>query len=257
MHATFKDIAKSDNPFIIEDFRSLRVGQIKEVINVWIYDKMNGVVQSGPFIGMKLSHQEIWRDGNLGTQILGCYEQELHRTIETEIRRLNLIALPAVVNVGCANGYYAVGMACRVPRATVFIIDTLEAMDVAQEAAAANGRVLISQAKLSRVFERPDLVICDCEGDEIHYLDPAIYPALIRSAIIVECHDFKDVHNTQILADRFYSTHAILEVRTGERNPAQFPFLQTWHQTLQWLAVDEGRPCSMRWLVMRPMATSQ
>ncbi len=91
---------------------------LKTDLNKWIHRKTNGVVQSGPFAGMKLSQNEVWKDGNLGTKLLGCYEKELHGFIEDEIKRLS--NRPSrIVDIGCAEGFYSVGLALRLLAVTL------------------------------------------------------------------------------------------------------------------------------------------
>lgn len=253
MLAKLEPPPSTDSPFTFDDQHfGLSVSVIKKRINDWLYDKMNGVVQSGPFIGMKLGCDETWKDGSLGNKILGCYEQELHHCIEYEIQRLEQLIRPKIVNIGSAEGYYAVGFAGRLRNAEVWVIDTDEALEVSGEAARANG-VRLWAGTLDQVLSKPDLVICDCEGAETGYLDKTRFPDLAKANIIVECHDFSDRPTTQVIADRFTNTHCVMQVLSGARNPAQFEFMQKWHQTVQWIAMDEGRPCTMRWLIMRPL----
>lgn len=242
----------TNSPFDFDDHSGLTVPVIKKRISDWLYDKMNGVVQSGPFTGMKLGHDETWKDGNLGNKILGCYEQELHHCIEYEIQRLGQLDNPKIVDIGSAEGYYAVGFAGRIRSAKVWVVDTDESLEISGEAARANG-VRLFAGTLEQTFSKPDLVICDCEGAEIDYLDKAKFPDLAKATVIVECHDFSDRPVAQVIADRFVDSHFVMQIISGARNPAQFEFMQKWNQTVQWIAMDEGRPCTMRWLVMRPL----
>lgn len=254
--ATFCSPTMMVGPFgMSDDHLKFSVPQIKQKITDWLYDRMNGVVQSGPFVGMKVPYSKAWRDDSLGTQVLGCYEQELHPFIEDEIRRLLELPHPKIVDIGCAGGYYAVGMACRVSTASVWIIDSNpDAVEIALEAGVANGRVLVANRTVPETLADADLVISDCEGAERKYMDPFAYPSLTQSSIIVECHEFADERRgtTQLLCERFNETHVMAQVLCGPRNPTQHEVLRPWHQTTQWLAVDEGRPATMAWLVMRP-----
>ena len=52
-------------------------------------------------------------------KLIGSYEEEVHLIIEEIIRRRYSI----VVNIGCAEGYYAVGFALRIPDAIVYAFD--------------------------------------------------------------------------------------------------------------------------------------
>src|SRR5262245_42398473 len=98
--------------------------EAKKKINAWIAHHSNCLVMEGPFKGMGILPLEAWQDGSYGTKLLGCYEAELHGCIEREIARLNEIDCPVILNIGSAEGYYAVGMAMRLSHATVYMIDT-------------------------------------------------------------------------------------------------------------------------------------
>ena len=74
-------------------------------------------VWSGPFKGMDFLPQST--HGCHIAKLLGCYEQPLQPFIEQAIRA----AYPVVLNIGCAEGYYAVGMARRMPATRVHAFD--------------------------------------------------------------------------------------------------------------------------------------
>jgi len=231
----------------------------KLYINGLIYNSVKGVVITGPFKGMQLLEEVAWVDGNLGTKVLGCYEQELHGLLEEEIARLKSLDRPAnILDIGCSEGYYAVGMALRLPDANVLAIDQSEdALRITQLAAEAN-EVSITTEK-DFVFDdnfntgyRPDFVICDCEGGEMYYLDPVKFPGLKETTILLECHDVKDRPVTNTMADRFDETHNIYVLTEGARDPNRFELLMQLPSLMRWLAISEGRPCMMHWLLMRP-----
>jgi SAM-dependent methyltransferase len=224
----------------------------KNYVSALILNLSNGKVMSGPFQGMQLTPEVSWPDGNNGTKALGCYEQELHKFIEEEIELLRYMPHPTIVDIGCSEGYYAVGLARRLPKATVWAFDiSKDALRITEHAAVLNEVKVVVDGRLAAAMEFPDLVISDCEGAELDYLDPAKFPGLENSSIIVECHDFgKPV--TDELKQRFALTHHIEQVLEGARDPNQFEFLRGLPSIIRWLAVSEGRPCMMWWLLMRP-----
>ncbi len=228
---------------------------LKSQINDWLFEATKGVVQSGPFEGIKLLPKEGWEDGNLGVMLLGCYEKELHDPIEKEIKRLSGVHRAQVVDVGCAEGYYAIGMKKRLPFADVWALDISEtAMQVCEENAALNEVELLTSESIDRAFKKPDLVIMDVEAAELFYLDLEKYPALKNATIIVECHDYDlsgEISGPMI--QRFLPTHDILCMREGARDPNEFTMLHRFHSDTRWIAVSEGRPCMMHWLYMRPI----
>ena len=76
-------------------------------------------VQSGPFKGIMIIPQYMWGDGDTAAKLLGVYEDELHDFIESAIAQKPDI----VINVGCAEGYYSIGLASRLPTTTVTAVD--------------------------------------------------------------------------------------------------------------------------------------
>jgi hypothetical protein len=213
-----------------------------------------GTVVSGPFAGMKLLPEASWGDGDLSPKLLGCYEAELHPSIAKAVSRLPDV----IVNLGCAEGYYAVGMARLLPHASVFAFDTSEqGQDICRRAAAANEvgeRVRVAGTcdgeQLCRILTQPrrHLLIVDCEGAELELLDPVRVPEILQCDMIVECHDFVKQGITQALIDRFSPSHDIENIMEGARDPNQFASLRGWRSMDRWLAVNEGRPMTMNWL---------
>lgn len=233
----------------------------KEYLNTFIFKETKGLVQSGPFKGMLLLDEVSWSDGNLGTKVLGCYEQELHEAIEHEITRLAKLDRPAIIlDIGCSEGYYAVGLARMLPTAEITAVDSSEdALRITLETADAN-HVLLHDL-ITELFGpdfnvgySPDLVICDCEGAEIDYLDLEKFPGLKQATILVECHDAGDHLVTDPLGKRFGDTHDVYIIFEGPRNPNDFEMLRPMQSLMRWLAVSEGRPTMMHWLFMRPKA---
>jgi hypothetical protein len=75
-------------------------------------------VQSGPFAGMRFLPKTP--DSCLMPKLLGCYEADLHRHVVAALDR----GYDTVINIGCAEGYYAVGFARLLPAIEVCAFDT-------------------------------------------------------------------------------------------------------------------------------------
>ncbi len=212
-------------------------------------------VMSGPFAGITLSsgHDFAWV-----ATLVGCYEKELHSTIEHAIA----MRPSRIVNVGCSGGYYAVGFARRVPGATVFAFD-IEASARAScvELASVNGvgdRVVVEGActpeVLTPLIGSGSLIFCDCEGYELHLLDPAIVPGLDKTAIIVELHDVWVPRLAERLLARFLATHKVHRIGAIPRDwriepVAHIPGLTDQERVF---AVSDWRDLSMSWAYLEP-----
>lgn len=215
-------------------------------------------VQNGPFAGMVLPRSASWGDGETLPKLLGAYEAELHQVIYKAVA-----ASPdLVINVGAAEGYYAIGLARLLPQALTIAYDAdPEAGKLCAAAADQNGvadRVVVRGTCLPGLLEhdladaaRP-LVICDCEGYEQALIDPDAVPALRRATLIVETHDFIVPGLTELLIARLAPTHVVSVGREGGRNPNEHPFLQGLHSIDRWLTMCEYRPETMQWLHAAP-----
>ena len=212
-------------------------------------------VWSGPFKGMDFLPQST--HGCHIAKLLGCYEQPLQPFIEQAIRA----AYPVVLNIGCAEGYYAVGLARRMPATRVHAFDIDPAAQrVCAELAAKHG--VADRVRIGARFTPDDfaayagqktLVLCDIEGGEKDLLEPETAPALRGMDLIVESHDCLVPGMTTLLLDRFKSSHDItVVVDSGER---RLPKVPAWFTRLphldQLLATWEWRDGPTPWLVMK------
>ena len=75
------------------------------------------IVNAGPFKGMRYV-TEAYGSTHL-PKLIGCYEDELHQVSEELIIREYL----TIINVGCDESYYAVGLSLRVPNADVYVVE--------------------------------------------------------------------------------------------------------------------------------------
>ena len=145
-----------------------------------------------------------------------------------------MAARPAhVIDVGCAEGYYAVGLALAIPGTHVHAYDIdvqarVRCAELAQQNAVA-GRVSIHSECApgdARGFpEQGVVLLSDCEGYERTLLDPALAPRLKRWPMLVELHDFLDPSISRTIAERFAPTHEIEIVEGEPRDPDGVPEL--------------------------------
>lgn len=213
------------------------------------------VVMQGPLKDMDFLPQSA--EGCHIAKLLGCYEQPLQPVIEQAIQA----TYPIILNIGCAEGYYAVGMARRMPETKVMAFDlNPQAQEVCAELARKNA--VAERITIGALFKPEDfavyagqkvLVLCDIEGAEKDLLDPAKAPALTGMDLIVESHECLIAGITQLLIERFAATHNIIVVEdNGQRQLANAP---AWFNNLahldQLLATWEWRSGPTPWLVMK------
>ena len=103
-----------------------------------------------------------------------------------------------IIDVGAAEGYYAVGLSWKCKSAIVYSFDVdLIARQRQKQLADINGVTnlivgkLCSHATLTELLTNKSLLVCDIEGEEHELLDPTKVPALHHADVLVEVHPFK------------------------------------------------------------------
>jgi FkbM family methyltransferase len=218
--------------------------------------RTGGAVRQGPFIGMRYINRSV--GSAFIPKLLGIYERELNEYIELSCA----LQFPLIVDIGAAEGYYAVGMARWNPGARVIAfemeahgraalremaglngVEVIEAGSREREAGGGNGRDQRSdqsweqksrvelhgkcefgnlQATLASAAR--SLVICDVEGYEEILLVPEKIPALARATLLVEIHDCFRPGLTELIAERFAPTHHVQRIWAESRAQTDFPF---------------------------------
>lgn len=210
-------------------------------------------VAAGPFQGMVYSPLADHR--HVGARLLGCYERELAPAVE----RFCQVAYEQVLDVGCAEGYYAVGFARRIPSARVIAFDTDPwARRACRDLAGINGvRVRVevhgfcSPDRLQHALSGGRaLLILDCEGYEEKLLDPAIVAQLARCDLIVELHDAPPTPDHP-LAQRFSATHAIELIPSVPRVIEDAGAVAGFTAAEQLQLMDEMRQPWQGWAIFR------
>jgi glycosyltransferase involved in cell wall biosynthesis len=228
----------------------------REELNQAVVDHTRSTVVSGLFKDMRIATASSWGDGDISPKLLGTYEQEL----QVPLQRMLSKPFGAIVNVGCAEGYYAVGLARLKHDVRVYAFDTdAHAQQRCRSAAQLNGvadRVVVRGSCSTKDLESLTtshsrlLCIVDCEGYELELLTPEfIQRSGYNSDFIIECHDFLAPAATDTLQLRFENTHDITLIQPGARNPNVFDFLSDYGDMERWLVVSEMRPCIMNYLI--------
>ena len=180
-------------------------------------------VLSGPFKGMQYINEV--GAGLFTPKWLGSYEEELHSILYLAFKKNYAV----ILNVGAAEGYYAVGFAREFPDAAVFTFDVnpftrRQAGKIAEINHTANvtvgGRLTYKKLE-SLAVPGKTLMICDIEGDEFLLLDPRKAPGLFKCDFLAEIHGFGGVPapivRSKIIA-LFQNTHHITEIRMATRD---------------------------------------
>ncbi|KHD10658.2 hypothetical protein PN36_02585 [Candidatus Thiomargarita nelsonii] len=214
-------------------------------------------VRHGPFKGMK--YPELSSVGStLLPKLLGSYEKELQPLIE----RICQTGYTEIIDIGCAEGYYAVGLALRIPEARIYAFDiNQKARDLCQKMASLNGvRCDIKEncsTETLRVFpfKERGLIICDCEGCEMELFKPEVMENLKACDLLIELHDFVDINISTYISDLFKSTHeqSFIESVDDIKKVKIYDYeeLHDLNLVTKKYILSENRPAAMEWIFLR------
>jgi hypothetical protein len=223
--------------------------------------RQNPSVQKGRFTGMRYASIEATCSAIL-PKLLGTYEAELDAVFETLFTQI----YDRIIDVGCAEGFYAVGLALRFPNCPVAAFDTdPKARELCSDNAVLNevdGQVTIGGTihahELAALAQgQRNLIICDCEGYEDTLFPEEHAAAYAQSDLVIETHDFITPGIRERLVSRFRPTHQIRiihsiddlqKARTYLSDPVDHLDIE-----VKEIAFAEGRPVIMEWLHLTPL----
>lgn len=192
------------------------------------YFKNKTKVLYGPFSGMK--YFDYSAGSALLPKIVGTYEEPLHKWFYEVMNTKT----ETIIDIGAAEGYYAVGLARMLPKSNVHAIDIdKRARELNQKLADLNTcqeRITLWEkcdySLLKKLIKGKTLIICDIEGYEKKLLNPTFCRQLLKCEIIVELHSFYFGFNGLVeeLVQRFSESHRIeIIVDSGKRTKVTLP----------------------------------
>lgn len=171
------------------------------------------VVCDGPFSSMRLANINYSIESIL-PKLSGSYEFEIHHVINRIIENKHCF----IVNVGCAEGYYLVGLALKIPNCQLIGFDSY----VGNQELCRNNSVLNGVSDRIQVFGYADessilnlkpnqnmLFFSDCEGAELDIFTERVIQKFNTSDFLIETHDCYKPGLTIELIRRFKSTHDV------------------------------------------------
>lgn len=214
---------------------------------------------SGPFRGIRYGRKAV--GSVLAAKIFGTYEMELW-PIWNEIIKTKP---SSILDVGAAEGYYAVGFSVRIRNCKVIAFEqTAQGREQIKNNARKNrcltnmkilGKCTAKSLKEAVFRYAPEFMIMDVEGAEKNLLSGPNIKYLNKTNVIVELHPWINKNIKTYLWREFKKTHQLSLIHTKSRSyfdipktsPLDWVFARWWKEL-----VDERRPEPMEWLILRP-----
>ena len=201
-------------------------------------------VLNGPFKGMKYPSIDI-TELTLVPKISGSYELQLLPIINTIIAT----NYKNVLDIGCAEGYYAVGLAMKLSNTTVNCFDINEKdLDFCKSMAVLNNASNLTynsfcspETLINFNYGNRSLIFCDCEGYEQELFTPQVIDALRSTDVLIELHDVINPITSTTLLQRFGKTHDVILINNSNVNYSNMQGLDGLSPAEKAFAVYEHR----------------
>lgn len=221
----------------------------------------NLIVSHGIFKGMKYPEKNSV-GSSLCPKLIGSYERELIPLFK-EIFNNNY---SEIIDIGCAEGYYAVGLAIRVKSANIFAFDIdLEAVRLCNEMALinsvanrVNATCIVKENPLELVtLTEKALIIVDCEGCEKHIFNKKTIKKLKNHDILIEIHDLIDIQISSYIKFLFKKSHGMKIINSIDdiKKAQQYDYTELKGLSLEARKqiLAERRSSIMEWFYLTPM----
>lgn len=208
------------------------------------------VVQHGPFAGLVYTAGAA-RNRIIVPKLLGTYELELHDVL----KRVLAADYDCMIDIGCAEGYYATGLA-RCGRKIIAFDTEPNELAFAREMADRNA---VSAKMEFRGWCRSDdlaqiagsckrvFILSDCEGYETELFTQQTLRALTNADLLIELHGNAE----SLLRPRLAETHNVSVIQSKPREDVMLPELADIPAEQRWMALTEYRD-EQHWLWAQP-----
>lgn len=216
-------------------------------------------VLHGPFKGLKYPSMRS-KSSSLYSKLIGSYEIEL----EEEFQRVISAGYEQIIDIGCAEGYYAVGFALKMPRVEVYAYDIdAEARSLTKKMAELNG--VVAQVKVESSctaetlknfdYSKKTLILSDCEGYERFLFTDKNINAFKNVDLIIETHDWVDINISTNLEKLFKPSHQLKIIQSVSDNykAKNYNYPEFEGETLEtkYRLFEEGRRFVDEWLIIK------
>ncbi len=212
-------------------------------------------IKTGPFKDVKYLFPQKFSIPQVA-KVLGTYESELHPYLD----RLKGRFYQTIINIGCAEGYYAGGFSNLFPQSDLVLFETIEKywkdiektleLNQFKESHRIYGECTVES--LRKTITSQTFIFCDCEGCEYKLLDPDILPGLKECDLLLELHAVTDLSTSSFsfFRDRFQQTHDIDFIPVQRFKPFPQDLKSTFSENEFYALSSEGRTRSFGWLFL-------
>ena len=235
----------------------------KNILGKEISKISNNKILYGPYSGTKILSSYGWSNIDFCPKYLGSYEYQVQKKIIDLNKKKKS---DYFIGLGAAEGYHIISLLKKkfFKQGLAFEISkkSREILKKNAQINKLNNRIRIyKDANLSslknalRNFNhRRLLFLVDIEGQEYDLFDKDFCKIFSKGTFIIEEHPFnisnkRKIKNFNQNIKKYYNVEILKDT---PKNPFNFSILEKYSDDEKYLMMSEGRPESMKWLILQP-----
>ena len=235
----------------------------KNILGKEISKISNNKILYGPYSGTKILSTYGWSNIDFCPKYLGSYEYQVQKKIIDLNKKKKF---DYFIDLGAAEGYHIISLLKKkfFKQGLAFEISkkSREILKKNAQINKLNNRIRIyKDANLSslkntlRNFNhRRLLFLVDIEGQEYDLFDKDFCKIFSKGTFIIEEHPFnisnkRKIKNFNQNIKKYYNVEILKDT---PKNPFNFSILKKYSDDEKYLMMSEGRPESMKWLILQP-----
>lgn len=235
----------------------------KNLLGIKISKIAKNRILNGPYKDTKILNLGGWSSIDYSAKYLGTYENNVQKKI---IYLSKKFKLKNFVDLGAAEGFHIIsllkknyfqnGYAFEIQKESraflkknAIVNNVIKKLKIFGEA-----NFLTIKNNLKNLELKKTLFLIDIEGNEYHLLNRDFCNYFKDSFFIIEDHDF-NIKNKSIITNfkkNIYNKFSVSFILDSSKDPYSFELLQNFTDDEKYLMMSEGRPKSMRWIVLKP-----
>ena len=235
----------------------------KNILGKEISKISNNKILYGPYSGTKILSTYGWSNIDFCPKYLGSYEYQVQKKIIDLNKKKKF---DYFIDLGAAEGYHIISLLKKkiFKQGLAFEISkkSREILKKNAQINKLNNRIRIyKDANLSslkntlRNFNhRRLLFLVDIEGQEYDLFDKDFCKIFSKGTFIIEEHPFnisnkRKIKNFNQNIKKYYNVEILKDT---PKNPFNFSILEKYSDDEKYLMMSEGRPESMKWVILQP-----
>ena len=235
----------------------------KNILGKEISKISNNKILYGPYSGTKILTTYGWSNIDFCPKYLGSYEYQVQKKIIDLNKKKKF---DYFIDLGAAEGYHIIsllkkkifkqGLAFEISKKSREILKKNAQINKLKNRIRIYKDANLSSLKntLRNFNHRRLLFLVDIEGQEYDLFDKYFCKIFSKGTFIIEEHPFnisnkRKIKNFNQNIKKYYNVEILKDT---PKNPFNFSILEKYSDDEKYLMMSEGRPESMKWLILHP-----